>query len=312
MRTQLPVTLLEAVRYFSGPDECREFLARLRWSNGITCPRAKCGSKDVWFIRTRGIWRCKKCLRDFSVKVGTIFEDSPIPLTQWLPAVWMLTSSKKGVSSYHLARALGVTQKTAWFMLHRIRVAMKTKSFAGPLSGHVEVDESFVGGKAKFQHERKRSHRGRGPVGKAAVMALLERHGEIRAMPVPTIRRGTLQKQVRQHVKPGSTVYSDALPSYRGLEADYIHEVIDHSEAYVRGLVHTNGLENFWSLFKRGIYGTHHAVEPFHLDRYLDDATFRFNTRKLTDGARFARAVKDTVGRRLTYATLTGAETEVN
>jgi transposase-like protein len=247
------------------------------------------------------------------VKVGTIFEDSPIGLDKWLPAVWLLTSSKKSVSSYQLARALDITQKSAWFMLHRIRHAMKIKLFPGPFSGEVEVDETFIGGKEKFKHAIKRLHRGTGPMGKAAVMGLLERHGPdghstVRATMVPNVRRKTLSTEVRQNVAPGADVFTDALKSYDKLGTDYIHEVIDHSEVYVRGRVHTNGLENFWSLFKRTIYGTHHSVESFHLDRYLDDATFRFNTRKLTDGARFARALAAADGRRLTYKALTGKE----
>ncbi len=283
-------------------------LARQRWLNGPVCPR--CGGDDPWFKQARGIWRCKACKRDFSVKVGTIFEDSPIPLTAWFPAIWMLSSSKKSVSSHALARALGVTQKTAWFMVHRIRLLMKQGGFE-PLSGEVEVDETFVGGKSRNMHADKRSGalKGRhgGMVGKVAIMGLLERHGDVRTRIVPNVRRATLQRVVREQVVPGSTVYSDALRSYRGLDWDYVHATIDHAETYVKDRVHTNGLENFWSLFKRTIYGTHHSVSPVHLDRYLDDATFRFNTRKLSDSARFTATVAQAEGRRLTYSDLIGA-----
>lgn len=314
MMNNIPETLLEAVRYYSNSEVCRQALADVRWPDGkVTCPRTDCGGTEVWTInsKTRGIiWRCKTCRKQFTVKVGTIFEDSPLGLDKWLPAFWLEMSSKKDVSSYQLARALRVTQRTAWFMLHRIRLTMRENGDDAPMSGEVEVDETFIGGKEKFKHESKRLNRGRGPVGKAAVMGLLARHGEIRARCVPTIRKKQLQADIHRQVEPGSTIYSDALKSYDGLESKYIHEVIDHAEAFVRGRVHTNGLENFWSFFKRTIYGTHHSVEAFHLDRYLDSATYRFNTRKMTDGERFERTLgradgrKD--GRRLTYKGLTG------
>lgn len=309
MKNNIPETLLEAVRYFSDLDVCRETLAAVRWPDGIRCPH--CGGKEIWTInsKTRGIiWRCKTCLKQFTVKVGTLFEDSPLGLDKWLPAYWLEVSSKKDVSSYQLARALKVTQRTAWFMLHRIRLAMREDGGSGPLSGEVEVDETFIGGKERFKHESKRQHLGTGSIGKVAVMGLLERHGQIRAKTVRSTRKHVLQGEIQRHVKIGSAIYSDALKSYEGLEARYVHEVIDHAEAFVRGRVHTNGLENFWSLFKRTIYGTHHSVEAFHLDRYLDSATFRFNTRKMKDGERFAVALKRADGRRLTYNELTGRE----
>lgn len=303
---ETPKTLIEAIRYFSDQDVCRDFVANLRWPDGVTCPRNGCGSANVHFISTRKIWRCNGCKKQFSVKVGTIFEDSPIGLDKWLPAIWLLTADKKGVSSYQLERALGVTQKTAWFMLHRIRLAMSTESFNAPLSGEVEADETYVGGKEKNKHASRKLRLGTGPVGKAAVMGLLERHGEVRAKHVPNNRKRTVQKAVQENVTPGSTVYTDALASYTGLEAAYIHEVIDHAESYVRGQVHTNGLENFWSLFKRTIYGRYHSVEPFHLDRYLAEATQRFNTRTLDDSERFAIITGQIAGRRLTYEELIG------
>ena len=308
MTNKIPQTLLEAVRYFADSETCIQFFSEIRWPNGVLCPRDGCGSKEVWTIRSKArrmtLWRCKACRKQFTVKIGTIFEDSPLGLDKWFPAFWLELASKKDFSSYQLARAIKVTQRTAWFMLHRIRAVMQTEN-GGPLSGEVEVDETFVGGKERFKHASKRKHLGRGAVGKAAVMGLLERHGQIRAKSVRSTKKDDLQSEVKSNVASGSTVYSDALKSYDGLEGEYIHEVIDHAEAFVNGRIHTNGLENFWSLFKRTIYGTHHSVEAFHLDRYLDSATYRYNTRKMTDGARFASALAQADGRRLTYEELT-------
>jgi transposase-like protein len=302
---QFPTTLLEAVRYFSDEDRCRDFLAGLRWPNGVRC--IKCDSDRAGFLATRSLWRCKDCRKEFSVKRGTIFEDSPIPLSKWLPAIWLYSAGKKGRSSHQLARDLGVTQKTAWFMSHRIRLAMDTDTFDAPLSGEVEADETFIGGRDQNKHAHLRRPMGRGPMlGKAAVMGLLERHGEVRARVVPTRHKPVLQAEIRRHVAPGSTVYTDELKSYQGLDEDYVHEVINHSEEYVRGHVHTNGIENFWSLFKRVIYGTHHSVEPFHLDRYLSENVQRFNTRQLRDDVRFTQTAGRVLGRRITYKELTG------
>ncbi len=196
MKNTIPQTLLEAVRYFTDPEVCISFLAEIRWPNGVACPRAGCGSKEVWTInsKTRGtIFRCKACRKQFTVKVGTILEDSPLGLDKWLPAFWLELSSKKDFSSYQLARAIKVTQRTAWFMLHRIRAVMQEQN-GTPLSGEVEVDETFIGGKERFKHANKRLHQGRGAIGKAAVMGLLERHGEIRAKHVKTIKTHELQE----------------------------------------------------------------------------------------------------------------------
>jgi transposase-like protein len=302
---KFPTTLLAAVRYFEDEAVCRDFLAGLRWPNGVVCPF--CQSEKVGHIATRSLWRCKDCRKQFSVKKGTIFEDSPIPLSKWLPAIWLYSAGKKGRSSHQLARDLGITQKSAWFMSHRIRLAMETDGFDVPVSGEVEVDETIMGGHDKNKHAHLRRGSWGKQVGKVAVMGLLERGGEVRAKMVPSRRSALLQKEIRSNVAPGSILYTDAFASYRhGLEADYIHEVIDHSEDYVRGRVHTNGIENFWSLFKRVIYGTHHSVEPFHLDRYLDETVLRFNTRHMSDAGRFALTSARTTGRRITYKELTG------
>lgn len=264
------------------------------------------------FISTRRTWECKGCRKQFSVKLGTIFEDSPIGLDKWLVAMWMLASCKNGISSYEVSRDLAVTQKTAWFMLHRIRLAMQNGSIEKKLKGHVEADETFVGGKAKNMHLDKHARLvfegrfGKGPTGKAIVMGLLERHGEARVKVLPTRRKKHVQAEVRSNVEQGSNLYTDALKSYAGLDADYVHEFIDHAEAYVRDNVHTNGMENFWSLFKRSLKGTCVSVEPYHLQAYADEQAFRYNNRKCDDIDRFRAVVSQIVGRRITYAELTG------
>jgi len=307
-----PRTLQQAIVYFSNPDNCLNWVAKLRWPNGVECPT--CGRKDARFLANQRKWQCKSVhtKRQFSVKVGTIFEDSPLPLDKWLVAVWMVTNCKNGVSSYEIARALGVTQKSAWFMLHRIRLAMQNRSIfrIGGNGKEVEVDESFIGGAARFMHKEthKRRFTAGGNKGKTPVIGILERGGEIRAAVIPNTRRHHLEPKIVKNVRPGTTVYTDCLYSYSELKyQDYKHEVIDHAEKYVDGRVHTNGLENFWSLLKRGLRGTYIAVEPFHLFRYLDEQVFRFNFRKLLhDGLRFEHVLSSIFGKRLTFAEVTG------
>jgi transposase-like protein len=311
---KMPETLLEAVTYFADPKVAHDALVSLRWPNGVECP--KCGATEgVYLLSTRLLFKCRGCKKQFSAKAGTVFEDSPLSLSRWLPAVWLIANCKNGISSYELGRALKVGQKTAWFMLHRIRLAMQSKSF-GKMGGTVEVDETFIGGKARFMHKEKKERviRGRtGMVGKVAVMGLLERHGRdgvsrVRVKVVPGRKRHHLDSEVRANVEEGAHVYSDALPSYNKLGDSYVHKVIDHAERYADGVVHTNGLENFWSLLKRSIKGTYVSVEPFHLGRYIDEQARRFNDRNLTDGQRFAKVLGHVAGRRLTYAALTGAQ----
>lgn len=312
-----PKTLINAIRLFADPDVCQEFMVRRRWPSGVACPT--CGSKNVGYVATRRLWTCKSNhpKKQFSIKVGTIFEDSPIPLDKWLPAVWMISNDKNGISSYELAKGLGVTQKTAWFILQRIRLAMQDDG-NGMFNGQVEVDETFIGGKARFMHAHKRAEKikGTGGLGKvAAVMGLLARHGAdghsvVRTKVVADTRRKTLAPEVRQHIATGSEVFTDALKSYAGLDADYVHNVIDHAEKYAEGQIHTNGIENFWSLLKRAIKGTYVSVEPFHLFRYLDEESFRYNNRKAQDSDRFEKAASSIVGKRLTYKELIGQKPE--
>jgi hypothetical protein len=311
-----PKTLIEAIRYFSDPDIALNTMVELRWPQGVHCPT--CGRTDVRFIATRRIWECKEKhpKRQFSAKVGTIFEDSPIGLDKWFAAIWMVANCKNGISSYEVHRSLGVTQKSAWFMLHRIRLAMQTGSFV-KMEGETEADETFVGGLAKFMHKqrRKAAVTGTGGSGKTVVLGILERKGKktksrVRARVIPNTRRGTLQKEIRDSVVKGSRINTDAWAAYRGLSPDYVHEVVDHAVEYVRGTVHTNGLENFWSLLKRTIKGTYVSVEPFHLFRYLDEQSFRFNERENDDSGRFRDVLSSVSGKRIRYRQLIGNEEE--
>jgi len=313
-KNKTPRTLQEAVIFFADAENCLHYLAARRWPRGrAVCPT--CGSKKVRFLASRRIWECKAkhAKRQFSIKVGTIFEDSALPLSKWLVAIWMVANCKNGVSSYEIHRGLGITQKSAWFMLHRIRLAMHT-SFFTKLSGEVEADETYIGGKARNMHadKRKRLIHSPGPLGKVAVMGLLVRHGQVRAKALPVTSQSQVQGAVAEHVEAGAELFTDSHPAYFGLGADYIHKVIDHAEAYAKGKIHTNGLENFWSLLKRGLKGTYISVEPFHLFRYLDEQEFRYNHRKdadgepLNDGDRFEVALSRIVGKRLTYQQVTG------
>lgn len=309
---QEPKTLQEAIIHFADATNCREYLGARRWPNGVTCPT--CGSTKVKFSEKHNRWQCASHhpKRQFTVKTGTIFEDSPLGLDKWLTAMWMVINCKNGVSSYEIARDLNITQKSCWFMLHRLREAMQDESTT-KLSGEVEVDESFIGGAARNMHkdvkERKIQGR-RGPEGKAIVAAVLQRGGKVCAKVVDRRKKKDLHALVRENVEPKSALYSDALKSYDGLGEDFAHQVVDHATEYVRGNVHTNGLENFCSLLKRSLNGTYVSVEPYHLFRYVDEQAFRFNNREWTDAERFSFVCSQVAGRRLTWNRLTGKEGE--
>jgi len=313
---QIPKTLQQAVQHFSNYDNCKRFMVEIRWPDSkVRCPQ--CGSERVTYLERARRWKCyeKHGQPKFTLKTGTIFEDSPIGLDKWLPAAWLLTNCKNGISSYEISRDLGVTQKSAWFMMHRIRLAQQGKD-GGKLSGEVEVDETFIGGKARFMHKDRKEHRragkkkAPGPEGKAIVAAVLERGGKVLAQVVGRRKKKELHALVKGNVEAGSALYSDDLRSYDGLDKEYEHQVVDHAVEYVRGNVHTNGLENFWSLLKRGLKGTYVSVEPFHLFRYVDEQAFRYNHRKDEDGdaGRFETVMSRIVGRRLTWDRLTGKE----
>lgn len=334
-----PKTLQQAIIYFADPDNCVAYLVDRRWPDGVACPT--CGRKDVAYVPARRVWQCKTRhpKSQFSVKVGTVMEDSPIGLDKWLTAMWMVANCKNGVSSWEVHRSLGVTQKTAWFLLHRIRLAMNTKAsckMGGSDGGPVEIDEAFIGGKPANKHLGQRDtkkflrdetgmryknpdYESKGPRGtrKVAVFGMLDRETrQVRAEVIPEVKREVLMNAILSNIEKRSTIYSDGLREYMPLKSlEFVHDTVNHVQEYVRGEVHTNGIENFWSLLKRGLNGTYIAVEPFHLDRYVGEQVFRYNNRAtkdnpLTDSDRFALAVTQIVGKRLTYAELTGKELE--
>jgi len=306
---ETPKTLLEAVKFFGNYENCHKFMIEARWPDGIVrCPT--CGSDHVTYMAKTRRWKCyaKHPRPQFTLKVGTIFEDSPIPLEKWLPTLWLIVNCKNGISSYEVSRGIHVTQKSAWFMLHRLRLAMQQGSLM-KMKGEVEVDETFIGGKARNMHKDKREAEitGTGGKDKTVVMGFLERGGPVQASVIADRRKRTLQGLVKSHVKAGSALYTDALASYDGLDGEFFHKVVDHAVEYVNGNAHTNGLEDFWSLLKRSLKGTYVSVAPFHLFRYLDEQTFRYNQRKTDDFARFVAALATVVNRRLTYKRLIGA-----
>jgi hypothetical protein len=322
---ETPTTLQQAIIFYSNPDNCIAFLSMQRWPDGVVkCPN--CGAEGAKYMPARRVWQCKSRhpKSQFSIKVGTIFEDSALGLDKWLTAMWLLANSKNGVSSHEIAKSIGITQKSAWHMMHRIRLAMKDEApmilGGGPDGGPVEIDESFVGGEPKNWHNERREKRRRESrslrvrtyqnafTHKTAVIGMIDRESrQIRAKVVPNVRRDTLQKEILSTVKPGSKVFTDQAVTYTSLQKEYIHETVNHALEYVRGEVHTNSIENFWSLMKRNLSGTYVAVEPFHLDRYLDEQMFRFNNRLgMKDYDRFHEVASRIIGKRLMYSELTG------
>jgi transposase-like protein len=316
-----PKTLLEAIEAYSNENNCIQYLAAQRWPDGVVvCPT--CGKPGAGFLQAQNRWQCsnRHPRRQFSVKVGTVMEDSPIALSKWLPVFWLIANCRNGISSWELHRDLGVTQKTAWFMLQRVRLAMQDDLTGGMLSGEVEVDETFIGGKVRNMHRDKKrrvqKHSQKGD--KAIVLGIVERAAEgkpkrVRATVIADRKSATMKPEILAHIEPGSQVFSDEFGATWTSE-QFIHEAVNHLSEYVRGNVHTNSAENFWSLLKRSLGGTYIAVEPFHLFRYVDEQAFRFNNRMNIDGEkksdyqRFKSLVSQIVGKRLTYLELTGGE----
>jgi transposase-like protein len=299
-----PKSLLEAIRYYSSEVICVEFLSSLFWGDGEKCC-IKCGSTAIYGMRTRPAFKCRDCKAQFSLKSGTVMHNSPLPITKWIPAVWMVVNCKNGVSSYEVARALLITQKSAWHVCHRIREAI-AKDAGIKLSGSVEIDESYFGGIEKNRHAKAKRDLAGGN-GKTIVFGAVERGGRVQARVIEDTHARTLQNQVLATVKIGSTVYSDSEASYSALGIVYDHSSVNHKIGqYAKGKVHSNTIENYWSLVKRALKGTYIHVEPYHLDRYLDEQGFRYDNRKDNDSGRFIKATSLLFGKRLTYAELTG------
>jgi transposase-like protein len=312
MESAKPKTLMQAIKHYADADAALGEVADSRWPKGVTCQH--CGAENPMFLKTRRIWKCSKCRKQFSIKTKSVFEDSPIGLDKWLAATWMIANCKNGISSYEIMRAIGVTQKTAWFMLHRIRLAMMDDD-GNKLSGEVEADETFVGGRIQNMHRKsKRLERARTAGtnwNKTIVLGLLERDGNVRAAVAPSRNKHHIEPYLRENVEAGSKLYTDDLPVYGHVAPELNREFVNHLESYVQGRVHTNGMENFWSLLKRGLKGTYVSVDPAHLQAYVDEQVFRFNNRKDADDFdRFKLLLSQIVGRRITYAQLIGKEGE--
>jgi transposase-like protein len=287
------------------PDEksCEDFIIKARWPRGIYCPH--CGNYKIYRLENQKRFKCSSCRKQFSVRTNSVLAESKVTLQQWIMATWLLTTHRKGFSSIQLAHTLGVTQKTAWFLAHRIRETFKER---GDLfDGTIEVDETFIGGKEGNKHFDKKLNGGRGPVGKIAVMGIKERGGRIKARSIKDTSASTLQGEIKRLVYKGAIVYTDDHRAYQGL-LDYQHEQVKHSVGeYVNGMASTNGIESFWALLKRGFYGIYHQMSPAHLDRYVNEFCFRQNTKGDPDELTFARAFYNGNGRRLTYRRLINA-----
>lgn len=298
--------LIEATTYFSDRQKCIDYLTNIRWNGNVKCPH--CDHEKVYELKgANKRYKCAGCRKQFSAIKGTIFENSPISLQKWFIAVYILTSHKKGISSVQLAKDLGVTQKTAWFMAQRIRFALQTQSFTYSKDAIVEADETYVGGKNRFRHADKKvkNAQGRSLKDKTPVFGLVERNGRIVAMTVKQTSKAAIQPIIAKHVPEGGNIMTDEWKAYIGLSQKYNHQIVKHADGqYVNGLAHTNTIEGFWSLLKRGIVGIYHQVSSKHLDKYVDEFEFRYNTRDMKEFDRFENMLS-LVGKRLTYQTLT-------
>ena len=336
---ETPRTLLEAVTYFSDLERAHEYFVAVRWPNGVACPRMGCGSADVREMErvvmvrpkplpgerrgphgskppkvpvTRHLWFCKDCKRQFTATVGTVFEDSLIGLDKWLPAIWLLSADRNGISSYEIARALKVRQPTAWFILHRIRTMMSPEN-PEPLAGTVEADETFVGGKLKFSKEARRRARRGEPwdpnFNKTRVLGAVQRGGKARAWVVPNLKKQTMLPKLQDAIRPDATLYTDGSGILYQIGKEFAqHDWVNHALEYVRDNVHTNNIEGFWSVLRRTLGGTYIHVNPRHLGRYVGEQVFRFNERENKDGPRFNEALRGADSKRLTYKNLTAKD----
>lgn len=296
-------------KYTADEDKAFELLIQLRWNGKPKC--VHCGNDEKVYVLNvkkakRKVLKCSKCRKQFSALIGTIFEGSHIPLSVWLQAIYSMCSSKKGVAAYQLHRELGITYKSAWFMCHRIRHAMTQEPLKSKLQGAIEVDETYVGGKGKGIKSR-----GRNTDSKTPVVTVMQRDGDVRSFKVNNVKSSTLKKLISDNVDVQSDIYTDSFKSYKGLDKTFnSHETVDHSKKeYARGIIHVNFSESYNSLLKRGLIGTFHHISYQHLDRYLSEFDFKWNTRHVTDGTRMIKAVKQIEGKRLMYKEPLSSET---
>jgi transposase-like protein len=299
---KIPQTLLEAVRHFSDPEAAWHFVKEMRWPGGAICPF--CGHDKSSFCEPRKRWQCKSCRKQYTVKTGTIFHGSPLGLDVWLSGMWLITNARNGISSYELSRSLGISQPCAWFLAHRVRSMMETGTFLR-LSGTVEVDETWVGGKPAAMHANRRTEMRRRGFPKVCVMGLKERGGQVRLRVIQNTKAETLQPAIRRFVKKGEMLYTDNARAYQGIEKDFDHHTVNHfAGQYVTGDVSCNSIDNVWSVMKRAYHGSHIHYSHQHAHRYVAETEFKMNHREYKDGARFAIAVSQVSGKRLTYREL--------